>query len=247
MRRLLLIAATLVIATACAPQAPAAPTPEPKQVISDAIANIRMADTFRIAIEQTGASYIFESSVGKVQFRRAVAQYVAPNVIEAHLRLIIAGLPADVGIFARGTNQWFQNDVITAGLWVNAAFSPGFDPAMLLGGDSGFQAAVLALRNLAYLGEETLETGAGAQHFTSDAKGEEVAGLVANLIPLAGRVTVDVFVDPRLVLPVRFVVVQPEKITKDEPKPQTFTVDVYDVNAAPALNDPQATPPVKVS
>ncbi len=246
MSRSIIVAVLIGLIVGCAPQPPTA-TPEPMSVVTSAVSNIRKADTFRIAIEQTGASYSFDTSVGKVQFRRAIAQYVAPDVLEAHLRLIVAGLPADVGIFARGANQWFQNDVITAGLWVNTAFSPGFNPGTLIASEGGFQAAVQALTNLAYMGEETLETGTGTQHFKADAKGEQVAGLVANLIPLVGMVTVDVFVDPRLLLPVRFIVVEPEVTTKAEPKPQTFTVDIYDVNAKPALNDPQATPMVKAS
>jgi hypothetical protein len=39
-------------------------------------------------------------------------------------------------------------------------------------------------------------------------------------------------------LPVRFVIVQPDTASEGEPTPTTWTVDVYDVNSEPELDAP---------
>ena len=229
----------LLLAGSCAPAQPAEPTQEPSQVVTQAVKNIRGASSFRLNVERTGADYFFQTDVGNVLFRRATAQYVAPNTLQGKLRVIIAGLPADVSIFARGTDQWFSNDVLTGGHWSHKPLTPGFNPEFLIDSDGGFQAAVSALHDLAYLGEEMLDSGASAQHFKAKANGPEIGGLLANLVQFAGAVTVDVFVDPKVFLPIRFVVVEPDSVTTKQPAPLTFTIDIYDVNAAPQLDDPQ--------
>src|SRR5262245_53299938 len=120
-----------VIISGCTGQATptAPPIPDPLSLVTQAATNIRSTDTFRMAVERTGAPYYVATDLGNVAFKQARAQYVAPNVIEATVRLVLlGGVPASVDIFSRGDNQWYRNSILTANRWFNAQFAPGFNP-----------------------------------------------------------------------------------------------------------------------
>lgn len=236
MRQWLIVLLVLLLA-ACA----GTPTEEPIdpiELVTTASENIRESETFRMSVERTGASYFVDTGLGQVDFRRAVAQYVAPNVIQATVRLIASGLPADVDIFSRGDDQWYRHTILTANLWFNAPFAEGFNPETLISEDTGFQTALNSLINLTYEGLQTLEDGTPVYHLKGTADGRDITALLANLVEATGEVLVDVFIDQNLMIPVRFVIVQPDTITDTQPDPTTWTVDVYDINAEPKLDAP---------
>ncbi|MBZ0298683.1 MAG: LppX_LprAFG lipoprotein [Anaerolineae bacterium] len=236
MRRWLLGLMVLLFA-ACSGTATEEPV-DPFQLITDAAKNIRESNTFRMSVDRTGASYFVQTDLGLVDFRHAMAQYVAPDILQATVRLIAAGLPADVEVFSRGDNQWYRHAVLTANLWFNAPFAEGFNPEELIAQDTGFQMALHSLINLSYEGRDNLEDGTSVFHLKGLADGADISALLANLVETTGQVFVDVFIDQKMMIPVRFVIVQPDTITEAEPEPTTWTVDVYDINAAPELDPP---------
>jgi hypothetical protein len=61
------------------------------------------------------------------------------------------------------------------------------------------------------------------------------------MVEATGEVLVDVFIERNQLIPVRFVIVQPNTITEEEPDPTTWTVDVFDVNAKPEIDGPDLT------
>jgi hypothetical protein len=176
-----------------------------------------------------------------VIFRRAVAQYVAPDILQATVRLIAAGLPADVDIFSQGDEQWYRNAILTANAWLNSPFALGFNPETLIAQDTGFQAALSSLLDLDYIGKENMDDGTPVFHLKATAKGEDIAALMAGMIQATGNVLVDVYIDQALRIPVRFIIVQPDTVTEAEPEPTTWTVDVYDINQEPEIDQPGAS------
>lgn len=241
MRYLGVIVLLLAALAGCSSAQPTEAPPNPQVLISEAAANIRSSETFRMAVERSGAPYLVDTDLGMVVFRRAIAQYVAPNMLQATVRLIAAGLPADVDIFSRGENQWYRNTILTANQWLNAPFALGFNPETLIAQETGFQAALSALIDLQYMGITTLEDGASVFHLKAEADGHDVAALLAGMIEATGTVLVDVYIDEALRIPVRFVIVQPDTITETEPEPTTWTVDVYDINAEAQVDVPGET------
>ena len=239
--RYLLIVLTLLLGAACTTNNATEAPPDPIELITEASDNIRASETFRMDVQRTGASYFVETDLGNVDFKRAVAQYVAPNILQASVRVIAAGLPADVDIFSHGDNQWFRNTILTANTWFNAPFAIGFNPEKLISEDTGFQMALHSLIGLVYEGREELEDGTPVHHLSGTAHGEDITALMANMVEATGEVLVDVFIDRNLLIPVRFVIVQPNTITEDEPQPTTWTVDVFDVNAEPEIDGPDLT------
>ncbi|MBZ0293216.1 MAG: LppX_LprAFG lipoprotein [Anaerolineae bacterium] len=234
MRRLLLLF-TLLLA-ACQTET-VAPPPDPLALVTEAGDHIRASETFRLEVLSSGAPYPVQTDFGPdVLFRQIKAQYVAPDTLQGSVRLVVAGIPADVDVYAAGTEQWFRNAVLTGGQWANQAFAPGFNPQVLIADDTGFQSALKSLIELEYVGEESLEDGTAVYHLKGVARGEDIATLLASLVVIEGDPHVDVYIDREQRLPVRFVITLPN----DETDPTVWTLDVYDVNADPELNPPGA-------
>lgn len=217
------------------------PPPDPLQLLTDAAVKIRATQTFRMTVERTGTEYFLNTDYGSAEFRRAEVQYATPDKIQARARVIAAGLPLDLDFFFRGTDQWLRG-IWTNNTWVPIAFVPGFTPAALMAETTGFQAAIDALTGLEMVGPEQLEDGTPVFHIKAEAPGEAVSALMAGLIEVSGDVLADVFIHRENGLPVRFVIVQPDSVSENEPDPTTWTVDVYDFDAEAQLDEPPPAP-----
>ena len=237
MRYLLIVALALWLA-ACTGAATQEPPADPLQLVDQAAQHIRESQSFRMSVIRTGAAYFVSTDLGDVDFSKATAQYVAPDTLEATVRVIAAGLPTDVDIFSRGPDQWFRHPVLTADKWLNAPFAEGFNPELIISEDTGFQTALRALIDLSFVGDENLEDGTPVFHLKATAKGEDISALLANIVVVTGQVQVDVYIDQQTIMPVRFVIIQPDTVTDTQPDPTTWTVDIYDVNAEPQLDPP---------
>ena len=216
------------------------PPPEPLALVTTAAERIRQADSFEMIVEQTGAPYYILTDLGEVVFRRADAQYLAPNVMQARVRLLaIGGIPAEVDVFAQGADQYYRNQILTANQWINAQFAPGFNPQTLIAEETGFQTALTAMIDLTYVEAVTLESGVETHHLLATARGDDVSALLAGLIySLGDSVAVDIYIDRSTGFPARFVIVQPGTETEDEPEPTTWTVDVFNIDEQPQLDPP---------
>lgn len=238
---LLLIA---LIAVGCAAPRTPEPPPDPLALIAESAANIRDVDTFRITVAQTGPNYNLYTEYATVVFRMATGQYVAPDVMQASVRVLAAGLPITVDVYAKGADQWFRA-IWTGNTWLNAIFQPTFNPAELIAGETGFQSALEALLELRYVGTTTLESGVEAQRIDATADGAKVTALLGGLIAPVGEVEVEVYIGKENRLPVRFVVREfnspyaaPPPAGR-EAEPVTWLIDLYDFNAPARIDTPQ--------
>lgn len=239
-KRILWLMTLALFLVGCAGDSEEATPIDPVALLVEASSNIRAKDTFRLYVEQTGAEYLipvylFNNELVNVEFRFARAQYVAPDTLQATAR-VIAVMPLDVDVLARGIEQWYQLPGLS---WQKGEFAPRFNPATLISDDSGFQAALTALKELEYLGETTLEDGRPVYHLRGMADGAAVANLVVGLLNLEGDIPVEVFIHREERYPVRLVLTQPETISESEPIPTTWTIDVFDVNAPSEIITPE--------
>ncbi len=214
------------------------PPPDPVELLIESADNIRSAETFRLEVRHSGADYFVSAYLVddllpvNVAFRRAIAQYVFPDALQASVRVLLAGAAVSLEIFSRGDDQWFK---LAGTDWVDGDFAPGFNPRTLIAEDTGFQAALASLTDLDYIGTTTLEDGTGVFHLRGTANGQDVTALLVGLIEAEGLVPVDVYIDRDNRYPVRLVITQPET---DPDDPTTWTIDVYDINAEPQLAPP---------
>ncbi len=243
---IIILLAGFAILMGCQPGPSNEPTPEPLALLTEASNNIRESDTFRMYVEQGGNTYVIPVFLGptdtlavNAQFRWARAQYVAPGTLQATARIVVesvvGNMAQDVEIFSREDEQWYR---LQGSPWIRGDFAPGFNPVTLIAADSGFQAALTALEDLDFVGEETLEDGAPVYHLTGIANGPAVKALVVGLIDVAETVPVDVYIHRERRIPVRIVLTQPETATEESPDPTTWTINVYDINAEAELTPP---------
>jgi hypothetical protein len=241
--RLLLLLIALIAAGCAAPRA-AEPPPDPLTLITESASRIRDVDTFRITVAQTGPNYNMYTEYATVVFRMATGQYVAPDVMQATVRVLAAGLPITVDVYAKGADQWYRA-IWTGNTWLNAIFQPTFNPAELIAGETGFQSALDALLDLEYVGATTLESGVEAQRIDATADGSKVTALLGGLIAPVGEVEVEVYIGRENGLPVRFVVREFDSPFAAPPRagqeaePVTWLIDLYDFNAPARLDVPE--------
>ncbi len=246
MLRVLTIALiALLVGCSSASPSPTEAPPDPVKLITEAAANIREAKTFRISVDESGPDYMLYTDYATVFFRRAVAQYVAPGLMQATINVLAAGLLVQVNVFSHGTDQWYRA-VWTLNKWLNQPFAPDFNPETLIAENTGFQAAMKALIGLKYVGAEQLESGEQVYHLSATANGPDVAALLGNLIEPVGTVGVDVYIDQTTRYPARFVITEydsPYAVTPqpgEQAAPVVWTIDVYDIDAKADLSTPEA-------
>jgi hypothetical protein len=223
----------LFVIVGCSTNTPATEAPlDPHTLLTQAVSNLRPKQTFRIIIERSGADYIFDTDMGKVVFKRAEGQYVAPDTIGAKVKIVLGNLPVEADVYAKGASQSVRG-VWTSMKWQTSVFSSGFDPSKIVSQDkSGLDQAVNALVDPKLVGEEAMEDGTAAYHISATADGTQVAAMVVNLIQMTGTVNVDAYVAKDTGLPLRFVIVQPDTATATpQTDPTKWTIDLFDFDA----------------
>lgn len=244
----------LLVLASCSPSDSSSSTAtpiDPLTLVTEAANLIRAVETFRLDVNQEGPDYIIGTVYANVYYRRATAQYVAPGVMQADVSVIepITGLRIDVGVYAEGANQWYRA-IWTGNNWVNEAFAAGFNPEALIAEDTGFNAALNAIIDIAYVGEETLDSGANVHHVRGNAHGEDVNALLVGLIETSGDVTVDLYIDRVSLYPVRITITEensPWAVTPEPgeaAEPVLWIMDIYAINEPAQLDVPdrEATP-----
>ncbi|MEP7289937.1 MAG: LppX_LprAFG lipoprotein [Chloroflexota bacterium] len=260
MRALGTVIIVMVMAlAACSATPTEAPLPDPQTLLNKAATEVQNAKSIKIKLQLTGApSYVdppltLGGPGNSIAFISADGAYVAPDRVSASVVASILGIPGKVDVTAIGDDQWMKNQILTAGRWVKRIFSPGFNAAKLISSDSGIQSALRALKDLKVVGRENID-GVQMYHVTGNAAGADISALTVGLIR-GSDVIVDIYIPIDTGRVDRVIMVQPETVTPKEPKPTTWTLELFDYNsdeqiAAPDLGDTvataQATIPVTV-
>lgn len=212
--------------------------PDPTSLVQEAALSLTSLQTLRVAIDRTGADYGFDTVIGPVVFNRLTGQYVSPDKVQATARVALAKLPIEIELYTQGDQQWVRG-VFSNNEWQNGVFAPGFNPQSLVSqAETGLQGALNALKTLEMKGETQLEDGTQVYEISATADGKSVSSLLVDIVEMTGIVQIAVFIDKGNHRPLKFVVVQPETITDLQPDPTTWTIELYDFDAPPALSPP---------
>lgn len=232
----LLIALCLVILIAGCSGAQTEAPPDPAALMTQATSNVMQIGALRMIVERTGADYVMQTDIGNAIFNRIEAQYVAPNKIQATANVTLNGLPVEIEIFARDDDQWWR---VIGTPWLKTTFLQGFNPRSLMQDeDRGLRAALKALENIQFIGNEQMEDGTAVYHLRSTADGAVVSWLMLYLVQMTGQVEVNAYIDQAQTLPAKFIIVQPETATESE-EATIWTMELYDFNANIQLDEPQ--------
>ena len=157
--RKLIVVLGIVIIAACSGEEIANIPPE--EIISISVVRMRAMPGFSFLIDRSGA-FAFLDPQETISFSRAEGKYVAPDMVDSRVKVIVPGIVAEVKLISIGDNQW-QTNLLT-GEW--EVMQPGFsfNPSVLFHPDTGIQAALANdLSELEYISIDELEEAPGQQ------------------------------------------------------------------------------------
>lgn len=226
----------VLVLGACTGTATEAPLPEPQTLLKKAAAEVKNAKSIKIKLELTGAPSFVDPPDNRVAFVSANGAYVAPDRVSATVTAKIVSIPGQVDVIAIGDDQWMRNQILTAGRWAKAIFSPGFNAAKLVNSDQGIEKALNSLKDVKVLGREDI-FGTKMYHMTSTADGADIAALTVGLI--RGKVVnVDIYIAIDTGRVDHVIMVQPDTVTEKEPKPTTWTLELFDYDGNSKIEAP---------
>lgn len=183
----------ILLALICCLPLRAQTKPTAQMVLENALAELQSAQSFRLSIRQSGASYPLSITIDgttmlPATLQSADAQYISPNElhISAALQLF---LTVTMDVYSLGNRQWISLPS-GAPYFALPAFA-GFDVNRLLARDAGFTRVVANLQGL----EMVATDAAGTAHLRARSDGEVVSGLLFGFIEPGGDVEIDFWID----------------------------------------------------
>ena len=227
----LLLFAVSLLASACSPDIPQIP---PAEVITGAGEAMLQAPSFHFKIDISGKSVIL-NQLTQLSLRSAEGDFARPDKMGVHLKVLAAGLAAELDMIALGNEQYLTN-VLTK-KWEVLPPEFGFNPAIMFDPQMGLEQILKAgLDNPHWIGVEDLN-GQSLYHLQGSIGGDKLQGMSGGLIS-TGAVDVDLWLDPNTNLPHKAVIVD-KGSDAENPTTWTMTFSSYgkETNiAAPTLH-----------
>lgn len=210
-------------------------------MLNDAVAQLQSAESFRLAIEQSGEAYPLTLSFDGVNMLHATlesadAQVVSPNelYISARLRLII---PLTMNIYARDDRQWLSFP--DGAPWIPLPAFEGFDVSRLLAPGDGIEKVMTDLRE-PQIAAAALVDEQPAWQIKATAAGDAVSGLLFGFINPIDDVEIDAHLtveDGRLAL---IEILMLETARDPDVEPSVWRIRFYDYDAPRGFEPPAA-------
>jgi lipoprotein LprG len=173
----------LLILIALASCSSTTPTPiPPDQIILNAAERMTGTSGFRFAIDRTGAPAYLDA-FELLSLSRLEGDYVAPDQVQATVRIVTPGIVTEVSFVGIGESQWQTNPF--SGKWETLSPGIGFNPAMLFEPEIGLQAILETdLGELKLIDNAEIETSPGQMlfHLSGKLTGEKTFEITYGLI-----------------------------------------------------------------
>ena len=242
-RLLILFLLTLLVITACTPQADnnTITDEDAQEIVQESIDNFRELRSFRMRVTQGGVPYRFYFQLGPDQpefvtaLTTAEGGFIAPDNLFASTRIMVSGILVNVGLFATAEGQWLSP---LNAAWIPFVYAEGFNPGSMMAEGEGFNYAISNLTDVQYVGTE-LREGKDLIHVRGNAAGEVVNALLFGILEIVeDRTIVELFVDEESLIPVQLLLTIPE--SENEEYDNTFwRIDIYDTNVAFDVDAPE--------
>jgi hypothetical protein len=239
--RLCLFCGLVIAITACQPAAAPVVLPDARETLNKAAAEVRNAKSLKIKLQLSGTT-AYVDTTRQVSFVSADGAYVSPDRVSAKIVAKILSVASEVDVVAIGDDQWYSNKILTAGKFIKAVFAPGFNAAKLVSSDVGIEGALKSVRELKMIGVESL-FGVQVYKLTGVADGKDIEALTVGLIR-GTVVNMEIYLNQATARVERVILVQPDTVTEKDPKPTTWTLEIFDYNTDIKIDPPvvQATP-----
>jgi lipoprotein LprG len=174
---------TILIVIAITSCSSATPTPiPPDQIILNAAERMTRTSGFRFSIDRTGAPAYLDA-FELLSLSRLEGDYIAPDRVQATVRIVVPGIVTDVSFVGIGEKQWQTNPF--SGKWETLSPGLGFNPALLFDPEIGLQAILETdLEQLNLLDNDEIETSPGQIlfHLSGKLTGEKTSEITYGLI-----------------------------------------------------------------
>ena len=221
-------------------QAQEALAPEPQALLDEAVAQLQSAESFRLAIEQSGQPYQLALTFDGVNMlpatlQSADAQVISPNElhISARLRLII---PLSMDIYSRDDRQWLSFP--SGAPWFQLPAFDDFDVSRLLAPEAGIEKVMTNLQDPRIADAEAPVAEQPAWHIEATAAGDAVEVLLFGFIDPKDDVKIDAYItveDGRLAL---IEILMLETAVGPEADPSIWRIKFYDYDAPRGFEAP---------
>ena len=213
---------------------------EPRALLDAAVDKLQRAESFRLAIEQSGQPYQLALTFDGVNMLPATldgaeAQVVSPNElhISAHVRLII---PLAMDIYSRDDRQWLSFP--SGAPWIQLPAFDDFDIRRLLAAGDGIERMMTELQEPRIADTEALIDEQKAWRIEAGAAGDAVEILLFGFIDPKDDVEIDAYItaaDGRLAL---LEILMLETADDPDAAPSVWHIRFYDYDAPRGFEPP---------
>lgn len=178
--KILLLFLILTAAISCS--SPTATPLPPEQIIATATERMTKTTGFRFSVDRSGAP-AFLDPLEILSLSRLEGDFVAPDKVQATVRIVTTGIVTDVSFIGIGESQWQTNPF--TGNWESLPTGSGFNPAALFDPEIGLQAILLTdFDELELLENAEIETlpGQPLYHLAGHLSGERTSEITYGLI-----------------------------------------------------------------
>jgi hypothetical protein len=206
----------------------------PEEIILKSAEEMKATTGFKFLFVRTGAPAYIDANQSYA-LSQLEGSYAAPDKVQATVRVVAAGIVAEVDVISIGADQWQTNPI--TGKWQKLPENYGFNPSQLLDPAMGLPAIIgTDISNLTLGEQEELEAMPGKKLYTitGDLAGEKLNELSYGLLgPEA--MTVKLWIDPETFDLYRTVITE---FPGDAQKETVWTIDFWDFNVVEEISAP---------
>ncbi len=219
---LILIVSLLRVGCAPEPTVVPTPTPDPQAVAARAGTAMQTVQWLHFVLEGDGSPAYIDAEETLV-FRRAEGDYVAPDRLQASVKVMAAGLVAEIQVITVQKKRWMTN--LLTGQWEELPAGWELSPSALFDAEVGIPhlmtQGLVAARTQVEGPAEFDDLDGAFWYLTSETTGDQVHAMSGGLIP-SGPAQLEAWIDPTTYLIHRIRLVLPES---DPEQPMELTIE----------------------
>jgi len=223
MKRLFLSLLIVLLLTGCGGKKTA--DLSPLEILMKTSEKMKTLQGFQVAIETSGAPAYLDLE-GTLAISGMEGHYVAPDNVQATVRVIAPGLVVEVEVISIGEDIW-QTNVFT-GQWEEIPDNWGFNPSSLLEANAGFPAMLATdITELQLTKDVELEEMPGKKLYliSGEMKGDKLYDLTALIGP--DPIDAQIWIDPDTFEVQRAIL---HESAGDPENERTWQIDFWDFN-----------------
>lgn len=237
MKRWMTVLIMLILVAGCQsePEATLTPTPDPLRVAIQAGEAMQQVKTLHFNFLRDGAPAFIDAEETLI-FRSAEGDYVAPDQLQASVKVLAGAFVTQVDTVIVGQDQWLTN--LLTGEWEEMPAAWELDPSLFFDPQVGIPNLLAnGLTSVSLQGPLTVEEMDGEYWYVlGETAGDEIATMSGGLVP-PGPVEVEAWIDPSTFLVHRLRLVLPET---DPEEPTVWVLGFSDFDQELVIERPGA-------